>query len=56
MTAIRTKKIRMSVDLTGDLNDVVEKLAARMGISKSEVLKRGIALLAGAEDHDVQVT
>lgn len=43
-----TDKIRLSLDLTTSMNEVVEEMAAELGVSKAELLKRSIALMEAA--------
>lgn len=39
------KKVRLSLDISGELNDKVEELAEEINGTKSDVLRRAIALL-----------
>lgn len=43
-------RIRVSLDLTLEANDVLERLATRSGTTKSDVLRRAIALVEVAQD------
>jgi hypothetical protein len=43
-------KIRLSLDISPEANDLLESLAASIGGTKSEVLRKGIALMQVAID------
>lgn len=43
-------KVRLSLDVSPELNDLLESLAVRIGGTKSDVLRKGIALLEVAID------
>lgn len=53
--SINTRKhTRASVKMNQHVNDIVERLAEKLDISKSEVLKRGVALLdASVEQREM---
>jgi predicted transcriptional regulator len=42
--------VRLSIDLSPSLDRVLEDLATRMGTTKAEVLRKGIALVEVAAD------
>lgn len=41
---------RMTLDLTGDVDSRLTEIAARSGISKTEAIRRALALLSVADD------
>lgn len=45
-----TDKIRLSLDLPRSLNDKLEAIAAREHLSKSDVLRKALALIVVASD------
>lgn len=44
------EKVRLSLDISRELNDLLEQLAARTGGTKSDVLRKAIALMEVAVD------
>ncbi len=48
------EKIRLSLDLSPELNTMLEGLADKSGASKAEVLRRAIALMEVAVDAKKQ--
>jgi predicted transcriptional regulator len=44
------EKVRLSLDISRELNDLLEQLAARTGGTKSDVLRKAIALMEVAMD------
>lgn len=44
------KKIRLSLDITPEVYYLIEKIAARLGNSKSDILRKGIALMDVASE------
>ncbi len=44
------EKVRLSLDISRELNDLLEELAARTGGTKSDVLRKAIALMEVAVD------
>lgn len=42
--------VRLSLDLSASLDDTLENLARKMGTSKAEVLRKGLALVEVAVD------
>lgn len=44
------EKVRLSLDISRELNDLLEQLAARTGGTKSDVLRKAIALMEVAID------
>jgi len=40
-----TEKVRLSLDLSQELNDTLDRLAAEGGTTKSELLRKAIALV-----------
>lgn len=46
----RGQKIRLSLDISPALNDLLERLAADTGASKSDVLRKAIALMEVAAE------
>ena len=48
------KKIRLSLDLTPAMKDILEKLAEENGVSQGEVLRFGIALYKAVKDGQKQ--
>jgi hypothetical protein len=54
------KKIRLSLDVTSEVYHLIEMIAARHGDSKSDVLRKGIALMKVANEanimgHDIAI-
>ncbi len=49
-----TKKVRISLDVTPELNDLLDTLTKKMGSTKSEVLRKAIALIDVAVDANQQ--
>jgi len=47
-------KIRLSLDLNPEMKAILEGLAAKVGGSQSEVLRRAIALLKTIKDAEAQ--
>jgi predicted transcriptional regulator len=47
---IEKEKVRLSLDISRELNDLLEQLAARTGGTKSDVLRKAIALMEVAVD------
>jgi len=45
-----TEKVRLNVDVSRDLDDMLGAIAADYGTTKSDVLRRGIGLLKAAHD------
>ena len=43
-------KVRLSLDISPELNDLLEELAETSGVSKSDVLRRAITLMKIAVD------
>jgi len=41
----RGQKVRLSLDISAELNDLLERLAADTGGTKSDVLRKAIALM-----------
>ncbi len=39
------KKVRYTIDLTDELNEEIDEIAKKAGITKSEVFRRALALL-----------
>lgn len=48
------KTTRVSLDLTGEQNEVLERLARKSGRSKAEVLRLALEVLASASDLKAQ--
>jgi hypothetical protein len=46
------KKIRLSLDVTEDMYDIIEGLGEAQGISKGEVLRRAIALFKAVKEAE----
>jgi hypothetical protein len=46
----RSEKIRLSLDMTPAMKEVIDDLAAREGITRAELLRRAIALLKTVKD------
>ncbi len=44
------EKVRLSLDISRELNDLLEQLAAQTGGTKSDVLRKAIALMEVAVD------
>ena len=44
------EKVRLSLDISRELNDLLEQLAVRTGGTKSDVLRKAIALMEVAVD------
>ena len=47
---INTDKVRISLDLPLPLNEKLESIASREGLSKSDVLRKALALIVVASD------
>jgi len=47
---LEKEKVRLSLDISRELNDLLEQLAARTGGTKSDVLRKAIALMEVAID------
>ncbi|OUL17661.1 DNA-binding protein [Nostoc sp. T09] len=45
-----TSKIRLSLDVSPELNDIITELAQKSGSTKSDVLRKAIALMEIAID------
>ncbi len=45
----KVKKIRLSLDVTLPMKEIIEVLASEMGTNQGEVLRRAIALLRAAK-------
>lgn len=45
MTTITSKKVRLSLEVSSELNELLERLARETGSTKSEVLRKAIALI-----------
>ncbi len=45
----KVKKIRLSLDVTPPMKEIIEELASEMGTNQGEVLRRAIALLRAAK-------
>ena len=43
-------KVRLSLDLSPQTNDLLEKVVAQQGTTKSDVMRKAIALVIVAED------
>ena len=43
------KSIRLSLDVTEEMNEIIEKLAWSRGVTKSEILRRAIAVLKASD-------
>jgi hypothetical protein len=48
----RAEKIRLSLDMTPAMKDVIDQLAEREGITRAELLRRAIALLKTVKDAE----
>jgi predicted transcriptional regulator len=44
------EKVRLSLDISSELNDLLERLAEQSGSTKSEVLRKAIALMEVATE------
>lgn len=42
---------RFSIDLGGRLNDTIEQIAREEGLTKAEVIRRGLAFYAAVRTH-----
>jgi predicted transcriptional regulator len=47
---LEKEKVRLSLDISRELNDLLEQLAVRTGGTKSDVLRKAIALMEVAVD------
>jgi predicted transcriptional regulator len=50
VSKLEKEKVRLSLDISRELNDLLEQLAARTGGTKSDVLRKAIALMEVAVD------
>lgn len=46
----RQKKIRMTLDITPQMDEIITDIAEKYGITKAEALRRAVGLLSAATD------
>ncbi len=50
MATTQNPKIRLSLDITPEANELIEKMAEDLGTSKAEVMRKAIAVMKVAVD------